>query len=79
MKSSPSIHALRSPWSASEVAVARATIGSAVIPSSRRRASTAPKSTSIHDVTVAAVESERYMCSPISRRMRERSVGGGGA
>ena len=44
-----------------------------------RARSIALKSTSIHEVTVAAVSSERFMCSPIERRMRDSATGGGGS
>ena len=50
---------------------ARATNASAVTPNRARAASTRLMSTSIHVVHVAAVSSERFMCSPIWRRIRE--------
>src|SRR4051795_3981059 len=54
-------------------------MGSAVMPSVARAASTPDMSASIHVVQVAAVSSERFMCSPIWRRMRESVPVGAGA
>src|SRR3954451_17151214 len=42
------------------------------MPSCARAASTPDMSASIHVVHVAAISSERFMCSPIWRRMRDR-------
>jgi hypothetical protein len=68
---SPSSHAFRSGNSRRASIVARATNGSAVsfCGPRLRAASTAPMSHSAHVVHVAAVSSERFMCSPMSRRI----------
>ena len=44
----------------------------------RRARSTRDMSTSIHVVHVAAVSSERFMCSPIELRMRDSGAAAGG-
>ena len=74
---SPSIHAFSDGNSRRAAMVARATIGSAVIFSCARAASTRERSTSIHVVQVAAVSSERFMC--VADRLAHPGEGLGGA
>ena len=75
---SPSSHALSAGYSRSASMVARATNGSAVSPACVRARSTRDMSASIHVVHVAAVSSERFMCSPTSLRMRDSGAAAGG-
>src|SRR3954470_10235299 len=77
--SSPSSVAFTDGNSRSASIVARATIGRAVTPRRPRDASTPDMSASIHVVHVAAVSSERFMCSPIWRRMRDKPPAAAGA
>src|SRR3954453_18091210 len=69
---SPSSVAFTDANSRSASIVQRATIGSAVMARRARAAWPPDMSASIHVVHVAATSSERFMCSPIWRRMRER-------